>query len=102
MDQEIVLKIKKFGAKNKRIKTTKTLPVSVFFSNRKSFNNFESLAFTLQNLPRNAAIIIREYDLNTTQREAFAKDVIALARPLGIKILIGKNIPLAKKLKAKN
>ena len=51
-------------------------------------------------MPKNSAIIIREYDLEEKNREIFAKKIVALARPLGLKILVGKDLSLAKKIKA--
>jgi thiamine-phosphate pyrophosphorylase len=85
MNQKICLEIKKFAAP------------PVFFSDRKKILDFDA---TIKNLPKNSAIIIREYDLNEAERELFARKIIALARPRGIKILIGKDFLLAKKLNA--
>lgn len=85
MNQKICLEIKKFTAP------------PVFFTDRKKILDFDA---TIKNLPKNSAIIIREYDLNKAQRELFARKIIALAKPRGIKILIGKDFLLAKKLKA--
>lgn len=69
----------------------------VFFSDRKKILDFEA---TIKNLPKNCAIVIREYDLKPQLREIFARKIIDLARPRGIKILIAKDLSLAKKLKA--
>ncbi len=85
MNQKICLEIKKFAAP------------PVFFTDRKKILDFDA---TIKNLPKNSAIIIREYDLAAAPRELFARKIIALARPRGIKILIGKDFLLAKKLNA--
>lgn len=83
--------------KFKKRSSKKDLPVSVFFSNRAVITSLES---TIKHLPKNSAIIIREYDLEEKDREIFAKKIAALARPLGLKILVGKDLSLAKKIKA--
>lgn len=83
--------------KFKKRSSKKDLPVSVFFSNRAFITSLES---TIKHLPKNSAIIIREYDLEEKDREIFAKKIAALARPLGLKILVGKDLSLAKKIKA--
>ncbi len=83
--------------KFKKRSSKKDLPVSVFFSNRAVITSLES---TIKHLPKNSAIIIREYDLEEKDREIFAKKIVALARPLGLKILVGKDLSLAKKIKA--
>ena len=83
--------------KFKKSSSKKDLPVSVFFSNRAVITSLES---TIKHLPKNSAIIIREYDLEEKDREIFAKKIVALARPLGLKILVGKDLSLAKKIKA--
>ena len=83
--------------KFKKSSSKKDLPVSVFFSNRAFITSLES---TIKHLPKNSAIIIREYDLEEKDREIFAKKIVALARPLGLKILVGKDLSLAKKIKA--
>lgn len=85
MNQKIYLGIKKFA----------TAPV--FFTDRKKISDFSSV---IKNLPKNSAIVIREYDLDNKSREIFARKIINLAKPRGHKILIGKDFSLAKKLKA--
>lgn len=84
-----MFEIKKFNNRN--------LPISVFFTDRKKISNLEA---TIKHLPKNSAIIIREYDLNKNEREIYAKKIIKIAKDLGFKILIGKDFELAKKLKA--
>lgn len=54
----------------------------------------------IKTLPKNSTIIIREYDLDEKSREEFARKIIALARPRKLKILVGKNFALARKIKA--
>lgn len=80
---------------NQEIKKFKSAPV--FFTDSKKIKSFENV---IRNLPRNSTIIIREYDLDKKSREDFARKIIALARPQGIKIIIGKDFALAKKLKS--
>ena len=68
-----------------------------FFTDRKKVLDF---AKVIKNLPKNAPIIIREYDLNKKDREVFAQKISALARPRGLKIIVGKDFELARKIKA--
>lgn len=93
MNQKILFEIKKFEIKSKK----SGLPSSVFFSDRKRISNLEA---TIKSLPKNSAIIIREYDLDKKDREIFARKIAALARPRSLKIIVGKDIALAKKIKA--
>jgi len=52
-------------------------------------------------LPKNAIIIIREYDLSQAQRLIFAKEIFKSAKKRSdLKILIGKDLQLALALKA--
>jgi len=85
MNQKILFEIKKFAQK------------PVFFTDRTKVLNFDK---TIQNLPRNSTILIREYDLDKKPREEFAQKIIQLARPKQLKILIGKDFELARKIKA--
>lgn len=66
----------------------------VFFTDRKKISDFEKV---INGLPKNSVIIVREYDLTQSQRENFAKKIFTLARNNGLKVLIGKDIALAKK-----
>lgn len=91
MDQKILFEINKFKKRNQK------LPVSVFFTDRKRVEDF---SVVIKSLPRNSAIIIREYDLEKNDRENFAKEIIKIAKLEGFICLIGKDIDLAKKLKA--
>lgn len=79
---------------NKKIKK---LPQAVFFSDRKLGYDLKDV---VTKLPPHAAIIIRDYDLNFNQRYQLAKEVMRLARPLKIKVLIGKDLRLAQRVKA--
>ncbi len=88
-----MFEIKKFEKKNKKSQ----LPASIFFSDRTKISDLET---TIKSLPKNSAIVIREYDLDKKDREIFTRKVLALARPLGLKIIVGKDIFLAKKIKA--
>lgn len=69
----------------------------VFFTDRTKVLNFDK---TIQSLPRNSTIVIREYDLEKKLREEFARKIIQLARPKQLKILLGKDFELARKIKA--
>lgn len=91
MDQKILFEVKKF--KNRDNSVVK----SVFFSDQKKVQNIEE---SIKKLPKNSAIIIREYHLNDKERLNFAKKVIKFAKKRGIKILIGKDIALARKVGA--
>jgi thiamine-phosphate pyrophosphorylase len=97
MDKKILFEIKKFEIKNKRENPLKPLPVSVFFSDRTKTPDIEN---TIRSLPKNSTIIIREYDLDIKTREDFAQNISFLARRLGLKVIVGKDILLAKKIKA--
>lgn len=97
MNQKILFEIKKFTAKNKEISSKKNLPACILFTDRSRIINLER---TIKSLPKNSAIIIREYDLNIQDREIFAKKIIDLARPRGLKIIVGKDFVLAKRIKA--
>jgi thiamine monophosphate synthase len=71
---------------------------SVLFTNRRKIFDFEGV---IRNLPKNSAIIIREYDLSKNAREDFAREIFTLAKKRSdLKVLIGKDLALAKKLKA--
>lgn len=70
---------------------------TVFFTDRKRCANL-SLAIT--KLPKNSAVIFREYDLESDEREILAREIIAICRKENHKILIGKNLALARKLRA--
>ncbi len=51
-------------------------------------------------MPKNSAIIFREYDLAVDEREKMAREILVLCRGLGHKMLVGKNLELARKIKA--
>jgi thiamine monophosphate synthase len=70
---------------------------AVFFTDRGKVLDFEK---AINNLPKNSKIIIREYDLDKKNREIFAKKIADLAQAKGIKILVGKDFELAKKINA--
>jgi thiamine-phosphate pyrophosphorylase len=70
---------------------------SVFFTDRRKILDFEK---TIKNLPKDAVIIIREYDLPKAEREDFAWKISNLARSKNLKVLVGKDLLLARKIKA--
>lgn len=69
----------------------------MFFTDRSKVSNFEK---TIAGLPKNSAVIIREYDLDKKARAIFAQKIVTLARPRGLKILVGKDFELARQIKA--
>jgi len=85
MNQKILFEINKFPCP------------PVFLTDRKKISDFKKI---IKSLPKNSTIIIREYDLDQKSREEFAREIIKLAKLRALKILIGKDILLAKKLKA--
>ena len=93
MDQKILSEIKKLEKKNKQ----NQLPVSVFFTDRKKIYDLEN---TIKSLPKNSAIIIREYDLEQKDREIFARKIKDLTNSRNIRIIVGKDLVLAIKIKA--
>lgn len=68
-----------------------------FFTDLRKIPDIEK---TIKNLPKNSHIIIREYNLDKNSREVFAKKVSALARARSLKIIVGKDFELARKIKA--
>lgn len=70
---------------------------SVFFTDRKRVSDFKKL---IRNLPKNSTVIIREYDLSANEREAFARKILNLSRAQGFRVLVGKDLSLARKIKA--
>lgn len=97
MNQKILSEIKKIEARNKKVKRVKALPSSILCTDRTRISDFEK---TINSLPKNSAILIREYDLDKKNREIFTQKISALARGKDLKILVGKDITLAKKIKA--
>ena len=89
MNQKILLDIKKFRCP------------PVFFTNRSLVTDFEEV---IKNLPKNSTILIREYDLDKKLRQDFAQKIVDLVRGKfylkRLKILVGKDFALAKKVKA--
>ena len=70
---------------------------AVFFTDRK---RCADLSLAIKKLPKNSAVIFREYDLDEAAREKLAQEIIAICRGRNHKILIGKNVALARKLRA--
>lgn len=68
-----------------------------FFTDRK---RCADLNLAIKKLPKNSAVIFREYDLDEVSREKLAREIIAICRERNHKILIGKNVELARKLRA--
>ncbi len=70
---------------------------SVFFTDRKRCGD---LKLAIKNLPKNSAVIFREYDLESKEREKLAREIIKACRAKNHKIIIGKDLALARKLRA--
>jgi thiamine monophosphate synthase len=102
MKQQILFEIKKFSSFLTDFRINK-LGSSVFFTDRKKTPDLEKI---ITNLPKNSAVIIREYDLDKSSRENFAKKIARLIKNLNLtqnkqlKIIIGKDFALALKIKA--
>jgi len=68
-----------------------------FFTDLSKVCDYEKI---IEKLPKNSAIIIREYNLDKNSREIFARRISQLARAKSLKIIVGKDFDLAKKIKA--
>jgi len=105
MNDKFLRIIKKLGAKDKsslsrkpsKNKYSKNLPKMFFFTDRKRFDNIFRI---VQNLPKNSAVIIREYDLSGAQRLDFALKISDIAKKKSLKVWVGKDWKLANKIKA--
>jgi thiamine-phosphate pyrophosphorylase len=100
MNDKFLRTIKKLGAKGRLSlprKLSKKLPKMFFFTDRK---RFDDIFRAVQNLPRNSAVIIREYDLNNSQRLDFALKISDIAKKKSLKVWVGKDWQLANKIKA--
>ncbi len=100
MNDKILRIIKKLAVKNKPSssrKLCKKLPKMFFFTDR---NRVDDIFLVVKNLPKNSAVIIREYDLNSARRLDFASKVSAIAKQKSLKVFVGKDVNLAKKIKA--
>jgi thiamine-phosphate pyrophosphorylase len=100
MNSKLLRIVKKLDAQDKLSlsrKLSKNLPKIFFFTDRKRLDDvFE----VVTNLPKNSAVIIREYDLNFTKRLNFALKIRDIAKKNSLKILVGKDAKLAAKIKA--
>lgn len=85
-----------FAGKNNSA-SQKNLPSLFFFTDRKRFQDIFSV---IKNLPQGAAVIVREYDLNYSDRLIFAQKVKLLTQKKSLKLIIGKDLSLAIKIKA--
>ncbi|MES2677112.1 MAG: thiamine phosphate synthase [Pseudomonadota bacterium] len=80
-----------------KLRAVKNLPEMFFFTDRKRVSNVLEV---VENLPENAAIIIREYDLKADQRLNFAQQIALIARRKNLKFLVGKDWNLAQEIGA--
>ncbi len=51
-------------------------------------------------MPKNSAVIFREYDLILSEREKLAREIFAICKKYHHKFIVGKNLDLARKLRA--
>lgn len=86
---ENLSRIAKFGKTN--LQKSRSNPKLFFFTDRKRFDNIFQI---IENLPKNTAIIIREYDLKYKDRLLFAKEIVLIARKKGLITLSGKSLKL--------
>ena len=70
---------------------------SVFFTDRKRCDNLITI---IKKLPKNSAVIFREYDLEEEKREKLAREILLICKQKSHKIIIGKNLDLATEIKA--
>jgi thiamine-phosphate pyrophosphorylase len=70
---------------------------SVFFTDRHQVSDLKKI---IENLPKNSAVIFREYDLRICEREKMALKLLDIARLNRIKFFVGKDFHLAKKISA--
>ena len=82
---------------NKFLQKNKKTIINFLFSDKNKIDDIEKI---LRKLPINSAIIFREYNLPLETREAIVVELLKQARKLKIKILIGKNFSLSKKINA--
>ncbi len=88
MDYKILFQIKKF---------TKNQFQSAFFTDISRIHNLEkSISF----LPKNSIVILREYNLSQSKRQELALKIQKLCKKFNHFLFIGKNIEIARKIKA--
>lgn len=86
--------INKFKKNHKKEK--RNLPCLFFFTDRKQFKDIFAI---IEKLPKNTAIIIREYDLSYLERLKFAQKVVKIARNRQLLTFAGKSLKLALEAK---
>lgn len=67
------------------------------FTNFEKFPNFQN---TISRLPKNSAVIFREYNLNKTKRQELALKIQKICKKYQHKFIVAKDLQLALKLKA--
>ena len=90
--ENISRKDKKRRSKTK-LRAVKNLPEMFFFTDRLRIKNIFNL---IEELPKQTAIIIREYDLSFADRLHFIRKTIIIARKKKLKVLVGKSWKMAK------
>jgi thiamine-phosphate pyrophosphorylase len=75
----------------------KNLPPLIFLTER---NRFENIFTTLNSIPEQTLVIIRDYDLGYSERLEYCKKIVEICKARGIKILIGKDPDLAQQVNA--
>ena len=74
---------------------TRDLPSVIFITDRVRAPHWAEI---LAALPASSAVIIRDYD--HSEREAYARQIVALAKRCGIKALVAGDVALARKVAA--
>ncbi len=69
----------------------------MFFTDRKRCDNLGEI---IKNLPKNSAVIFREYDLSEEKRQELALEIFEICKKFGHKFLVGKSLGLAKLVNA--
>lgn len=78
--------------KHTKSKAAKNLPALFFFTDRKKIPNWPEIVL---HLPREVAIIVREYDLDESKRLNFIREIQKLTAVTQPKIIVGKSYSLA-------
>lgn len=85
--------LKKLKLRNQKLK--RNLPFCFLFSDCKKISDLKKVIVLM---PKNSAIIIREYDLEKSERKEFAANINNLARKKQVLSFVGKDSNLALEL----
>ena len=95
MNYKILFELKKF--QKQRNKSSKINFSSVFFTDQKRCGDLGEI---IKNLPKNSAVIFREYDLSKEKRQVLALEIFAICKKFGHKFLVAKDLKLAQEIGA--